>query len=146
EKTVQVYAPETATITISSTTICPGDSALFTANCTPQSTQRWLVSTQDIDTACSLWINDSASYTLIRTDSNGCTDTTSAQIGVYPPVQIPGIVQDWDTLKVASTYTVYRWYYNGQLLNCQVSHIILASQNGNYEVEVEDANGCAARS
>jgi len=80
----------------------------------------------------------------------GCvTDTTAAlniTIDVYPAkptVQRSGLS---DTLTSSVTGTTYQWRLNGNIVSGGTSQTLIATQNGNYTVEVGNASGCKTSS
>ena len=86
---------------------------------------------------------NSAVYTVLGTDANGCTATSSIAITVNPSPN-PVIIQMGNNLSTTLPYVSYQWYLNGVLISGATSQIYTPSQNGPYSVLVTDPNGCDA--
>jgi len=67
-------------------------------------------------------------------------------ITVYPSPPAPVISQSSDTLfcNVASNYAAFQWLYFGTQISGATDSFYVATQNGTYQVEVHDSNGCRA--
>lgn len=141
-KSLTMYAPPSVTIAYSDSMLCLGDSTLFQSNCDSSWNYFWSGSGM----GCTQWVSDSSVHVLVVSDAQGCIDTATAKIGIFPPIQQPVITHSSDTLMANSGYAIYRWFYEGSLLPSASGSIFIASQNGKYKVEVEDANGCMAQS
>lgn len=79
--------------------------------------------------------------TYIVTDSLGSSDTCEFQIAIEDPIITNGITQSGDTLCANDAAAVYSWFLNGLAIPNSNSQCIVATVNGDYEVELED-NGC----
>jgi PKD repeat protein len=82
---------------------------------------------------------------LIATNGAGTDSfTISNAITVYPPVQFSPIAQHGDTLFSVPGYVNYQWYFDTTAIAGANSYYFIASQNGDYSVQVLDSNGCTA--
>jgi hypothetical protein len=87
------------------------------------------------------------SYDVTLVASNGAgTDsfTLSNAIVVNPPVQFSPITRNGDTLFSTQGYVSYQWYVDATLITGANNFYYVATQNGDYAVQVEDSNGCSA--
>src|SRR5207244_4002551 len=64
---------------------------------------------------------------------------------VHPAPQTPIITQVGDTLFCSSNpyYSFYQWFLNSSIIIGATGTSYVATQSGNYNVEVIDENGCA---
>ncbi|MFI5222591.1 MAG: T9SS type A sorting domain-containing protein, partial [Bacteroidia bacterium] len=100
-------------------------------------------------TTRSCLVTGSGNYSVTTTDVNGCSTTSS---GVY--VYVSGLKKTsigftHDTLYVGDTYppfVTYQWYLNSTIIPGAKGRIWIAQQNGAYNVNVIDSNGCAVMS
>ncbi|MFZ5553391.1 MAG: T9SS type A sorting domain-containing protein [Bacteroidota bacterium] len=77
--------------------------------------------------------------------SNGfCTDSSVQTTDVYPLPAVPVIQLMIDSLYTNSSAVSYQWYLNGTILTGETNAYHVAQQNGNYEVEITDSNGCSS--
>jgi hypothetical protein len=92
------------------------------------------------------------SITLIQTNANGCSDTTSLMVinsSCNLPININPIIPAQlcigDTVlliaQVSSLPATYQWIKNGQILNSQTNDTLLVTSTGNYQVQVT-SSGC----
>ncbi|MEO8087257.1 MAG: PKD domain-containing protein [Bacteroidota bacterium] len=84
---------------------------------------------------------------LVVSNSNG-TDSLflPGYLTVFPSPPAPYITQSIDTLfcNVASNFSTFQWFYFGVAINGATDSLYIPSQNGTYQVEVHDSNGCRA--
>ena len=140
-----------AHITISgSTTICPGDSVLLTAN-TGMSSYLWLPINQTND---SIYAFASGTYILVATDITGCQAMDSIKV-LYNPAAPPHPTTINDSIcwgntahlqaSTSGTYTI-EWYaqpYGGSIINTGTTFTTPPlNQNTTYYVAVKDNTGC----
>ncbi len=130
--------------------ICPGTCAGFSNLSINATSYQWSFAgaTPNSSTAANptnICYNTPGSYDvlLIATNSLG-SDTldTPNYITVlpYPPPQ--SIVQSGDTLIANAGFSSYQWYYNSVLISGATNSFYLATQNGDYNIISDDANGC----
>jgi hypothetical protein len=85
----------------------------------------------------------STTYTVIISDANGCTASSSQTIIILPLPPTPVISVSADTLfsNVTGPY-IYQWYLNGNpVANALLDHYV-TSTSGNYTVSVITMDGC----
>jgi hypothetical protein len=118
------------------TAICASESATLTA--TGGGTYSW----SDGSTTASISVSplNTTAYTVTVT-SAGCTDTETLNLDVFPlPTPVP--TQNGNVLNAGGVFAGYQWYFNAAPINGANGQSYTATQNGNYTVEVTDANGC----
>jgi predicted secreted protein len=76
------------------------------------------------------------------TNTNNCVDSDSILIEVFPSPVIPQISLNINTL-VSSSANNYQWYYEGIPIIGAIDSIYQAIDDGNYQVEVFNDNGCS---
>ncbi|HTL82992.1 MAG TPA: T9SS type A sorting domain-containing protein [Bacteroidia bacterium] len=79
------------------------------------------------------------------TTNSVCLDSASQTITVFPLPPVPVITNNNTLLSTTATGSL-QWYFNSTLLVGQTSSTLQAMQNGNYQVEVTDSNGCSSMS
>lgn len=126
--------------------ICIGDSTQL--NGTGGTIYVWTFNTTLSDfVIANPWAEPSATtwYYLTGTDANGCSNTDSVEVTINPLPTPPLITLD--SVFIYSSYTTgNQWYLNGNPIlgetNDSVNYVVIG-QNGGYEVEYTDANGCS---
>lgn len=78
-------------------------------------------------------------------DSNGCEDSVSRSIHVYPQPQKPAITRGGDEL-AASPAAAYQWYYKDTPISGATGQYFKPDSIGFYTVEITDIFGCTAYS
>lgn len=122
------------------TTVCFGDSTQVCA-----ATIFIAYSWNNGETDQCFYVRAGGNYWVSVTDVNGCSAVSdTVQILFYSPV-IALINASNDTLR-ASAAVGYQWFFEGNELNGATAQTHIATQDGNYSVEITDANGCTARS
>lgn len=86
-------------------------------------------------------------YTVIGTDANGCSDTTTQDISVIPApvVNIAGnssFCTGGSSVLTASAGTSYQWYRNGTPISGATTSTYTATTVGVYNVWVTNVSGC----
>ena len=140
---VQVTVHELPTVTLSDTTICPGDSAQFIAVSSTAEEYFWSENASGVLQTYTGYTE--GTYKVVVTDVNNCKDTTQATLTHYEP---PVVTVNNDTICVGDsaavftasspTATKYSWSENGQGNQPTAS----GTTAGNYTVIVEDINTC----
>jgi hypothetical protein len=129
-----------ASITPSGPTIfCQGGNVTLTAN----GGNSYLWSTSS--TTQSINVASSGNYSVMVTDVNNCSSSTSQNVIVNPNPFAPNIIQVADSL-ISDVANAYQWYYNSVLISGANSQSYHPTQNGNYSVVITDANNCTASS
>lgn len=87
-------------------------------------------------------LNNSGQVTVAAV--NGCGQSIPAVVNVtIAVVDTPLITANTDTLLCNVTGSSYQWYYNGQPIGAASTQTYVATQAGNYSVEVFNAEGCS---
>ena len=126
------------TLTAANTVICPGDSALI---CAPAgyTAYQW---NNGATTQC-IYAKLAGNYYTTVTANGGCTSTSNhVALNVHPQPPV-SISVNGDTLTAYNSFS-YQWYLNSNLVPGATSNVLIAHQNGNYQVAVTDTNGCTA--
>ncbi|HSY49453.1 MAG TPA: hypothetical protein VLC46_11620 [Thermoanaerobaculia bacterium] len=139
--------PPTPVITASGpTTFCHGNVITLTA---PAGySYQWRFGSSNVDTAQSIVIGESGSYTVTVTDANGCSATSTPTMITANALPVATITAGGATTicaggsvtLTASSGASYLWSTGA------TTQAIAASNTGNYSVTVTDANGCSATS
>ncbi|MGQ1911477.1 hypothetical protein ACT3CE_17015, partial [Marinifilum sp. RC60d5] len=96
------------------------------------------------ETTQTITVNVSANYSVVVTDTNGCSASDDVNVTVHPnPVVDLGADQEicagsTITLNAGNAGSTYLWSTG------ETSQTITVSTSGNYSVVVTDANGCSA--
>lgn len=142
---VTVYANPVPLVTASGPTeFCDGDSVMLSVNAFDQ--YQW---SPNGEITQSIIVTAAGSYSVMVTDSNGCTATSQpVDVTVYAiqPVTVsasgPTEFCDGGSVDLtASAGSSYVWAPNGE-----VTQSINVSTSGTYTVTVTDSNGCSAAS
>lgn len=127
-------------ITANQTQICASDSAEI---CAPDGYISYLWNTGQTSKCISTSL--AGPYYVTVTDNGSCTATsTPVSISVYtqPPVSVS---VNGDTLSAFNAVS-YQWFFNGSEIPNAIDSVYVATQSGNYNVQIMDANGCYAMS
>lgn len=120
--------------------ICSSDTAVI---CPVGSFASYLWNTGET-TSC-IGTSQAGSYYVTITDANNCTaESNRVTIAVYPAPSV-SISVNGDTLSSYDAVS-YQWYLNGSPINGANANVYIATQSGNYLVQVTDSNGCRANS
>jgi len=93
----------------------------------------------------SLNITQAGSYYVKLTNIFGCTaNSIIANVSYHVPAN-PIITQNGLILGTSS-FTSYQWYFNGVAIPGATSQFIAIDEDGDYQVEVKDGNGCFVKS
>lgn len=131
------------------TSFCAGGTVVL--EFTPQAgaSYQWYLDGVAIDGAVeSIYVADaSGAYTAVITSANGCISPASNTVTVtaFDLPATPVVVQSFDTLRTDAEGT-YQWFENGVAINGANGAFLIPTENGNYSVEVMDANGCSSTS
>ena len=120
---------------------CLGDSVVLNIN----GATSYLWSNNSINS--SIVVNTSGSYYVIGTDAFGCASSSdTATVIVHQLPTSPSINAVGTELTCSLTAASYQWFLNGNSINGANNQTYSVTQNGNYSVEITDANGCTALS
>lgn len=143
---VSIGQPSAPAITASPTEICANDSSHLCVSSTyPHYTWNTVIQGYPQDTTQCIYTNQAGNYYVTATDANGCSaQSNSVAIAVYPVPSV-AIIKNGDTL---SSYgeNAYQWFRNDTLIPNATSYMYVATQPGEYEVQITDSNGCTALS
>ncbi|MFN5983944.1 MAG: PKD domain-containing protein, partial [Fluviicola sp.] len=157
--TVTVNPLPSATITASGpTTFCSGGSVILTANSGAGLSYQWQLNGSTIsgETSLTYTANTSGNYTVVVTNSNTCSLTSTINSVTVNSLPIA-------TITAASSITFcnggsvvlnattgsglsYQWYMNGSILSGQVTSSYTANVSGNFYVVITNSNSCSATS
>ncbi len=76
------------------------------------------------------------------TVSDGTTSDTDDVTVTIHAIDVPVIVQNTDSLSVASGFSSYQWYLNGTSISGANANVHVPSTSGSYHVEIVNANAC----
>ncbi len=99
-------------------------------------------------------VNQAGNYLVIGTNTDGCSQTSDVVNIQLAPIKPPSIVLIGDLpcegettqLSINGNYEQVQWFFNGQLLNGETGNSLIATQEGNYSVNVENTSGCNSNS
>ena len=128
-------------ISVPGATICRGASHILQAS--GAVTYTW----SNAQNGSSITVSPTVSsvYQVTGTDQNLCVNTAGATVTVNAPPPAPLISLNGQVLQ-STPANSYQWYLNGSPLPGATSSTCSVTQNGNYTVEITDANGCTALS
>lgn len=92
----------------------------------------------DLDGVSFIEASKSSSHVIYSEDQLCSSQATNVNMMTVPVVTITG---DGDTLTTIAG-TSYQWYFNGNPIPGATSQTLLATESGDYHVEVTFANGC----
>jgi hypothetical protein len=150
------YASDTVRVTVTGgptisvagdTVICQGESTQLTA--TGASTWSWSP-TSTLDNAS---INNPTAtppvgntiYTVVGTDTYGCSTSQQVTVVVNPLPAVPAITANLNVL-TSSPSASYQWSLNGGPITGATDSTYTVAVNGIYTVTVTDSNGCSRTS
>lgn len=125
----------------SDTTICTGESIIFSVNTPENGSQLWNTGSSEV----SITADTIGSYTVTLTDSNGCINRGTVNLTLYPLPDV-NIVNDTttcagDTIDLIATadYTNYEWTNNASTTNTAS-----VFETNAYKLTVTSEDGCKA--
>ena len=127
-----------------SNSICAGDTAHVVA--TGAQLYQWtpnLFISSTSGAAVSVWPTSTFTWALTGTDAFGCVADSSFTLTVHPLPNAPIISNAGGELS-ASAAEGYQWYLDGAAIPGAIGQNWEPLTNGNYSVQITDANGCTA--
>lgn len=140
---ITVNTPPTVTASVSpNDTVC--ENAMITLNGSGAVTYAW---SHGVTDNVAFAAGTTTTYTVIGTDGNGCSDTTTQVVNVIaaPNVSITGnstFCTGGNTLLSVSGGSSYQWYMNGSAIAGATSSSYSATAAGVYNVWVTNTTGC----
>jgi hypothetical protein len=132
----------------SNVSICPGEST--TLNASGGGSYSWSPGTSlSVTNIANPVATPTGTTTYAVSVSNGtCTNVDSVTVTVFPAPATPAISISGSVLTATPStggYT-YQWFLNGTPISGATSATYTLTSNGNYTVEITDANGCSSTS
>lgn len=93
----------------------------------------------------SLNISQAGSYYVKLTNNTGCSANSIIANVSYYVLASPVITQSGMTIGT-TPYASYQWYFNGVAIPGATSQFVSINEDGDYQVEVKDINGCFVKS
>lgn len=121
------------------TSFCNGNST--TLNASGGGFYSW--SSGQTTSSISISPTSTVTYSVIVSDTSGCSKIDSIKIVVFPLPATPTISVNGVVL-MSSSSTGNQWYLNGNPISGETSQFYTITQNGFYTVCVIDVNGCVA--
>lgn len=79
----------------------------------------------------------------VTVSSDGCSASSSVWVSVFGIPETPVITVSGDTL-YSSSESGNQWFYEGDLVPGATAQYYVPDQNGSYQVQVSDENGCSS--
>lgn len=128
---------------------CEGGSVQLSVGSRTGATYQWYQDGNAIGGAVDtmLTVGGSGDYSVVITSANGCDSPASAAavITVFDLPATPVVVQANDSLLTIGTGP-FQWYENGVAIVGANDPWLVPAENGDYTVEITDANGCSSMS
>jgi len=77
----------------------------------------------------------------VTVSSGSCSSSDSVAVGVNPLPAAPVISLDGSAM-VSTAALSYQWYYENNIISGETNQSYTPSQDGNYQVQIVDTNGC----
>ncbi|HBF88775.1 MAG TPA: hypothetical protein DDX39_09050 [Bacteroidales bacterium] len=77
-------------------------------------------------------------------NSYGTSPAATFSITVFNSPETPSFTQNGSLLTCSVSATEYQWHYNGTIISEANSITYIATEYGNYQVEITDLNGCTS--
>lgn len=126
--------------TNSSLSFCRGDSVVLTASA--GTAYMWSNGATDQ----SITVFGSDTLTVSVTGSGGCDGTSDEVIVIMHDLPTPVVTVNLDSVVTGQGYQGYQWYVNGGAISGANNYFHIYAQDGQYQVNVTDTNGCSATS
>ncbi|MCH2224434.1 MAG: glycosyl hydrolase family 18 protein [Crocinitomicaceae bacterium] len=133
-------APPTVNIN-GNLSICLGDDVTLTAN----GADSYVWSTGETTQSVTYTPTTTTSYSVTGSNPFG-SDTTTVTVVINQPPSTPSVIDNSGILESSINGVTYQWYFNSLAISGAIANTHVPTQDGNYSVEVFDANGCSATS
>ncbi len=150
--TESLAAPPTAAFNSNKTTICQGESIVFTDASTGNPTSvAWTfqggIPSTSSNPVQQVTFNTPGTYTITLTATNAWgSNSTTQTIVVNANPQTPTITQNGNTLIANPSGLSYQWFGPNGLIQGATSQTFTPTVAGNYSVQVTNNNGCKSTS
>ena len=84
----------------------------------------------------------SGNYSVVATNTYGCTQSATANVLINPNPPKPNFAINGNVFITFLTGVSYQWYLNGNAINGAINNLYTANQSGTYKLCVTDSNGC----
>lgn len=124
-------------------TLCQGDSTILTAASAGIASYLW----SNGETTQTILVSDSGTYSLVVTDTNGCSATSATKTVVLNQLPPTPSIAEFDGTLISSSSTGNQWYLSNVILPGDTSQNYTPTiASGDYTVKVTDGNGCSSTS
>jgi Secretion system C-terminal sorting domain len=139
---VTLTEPPPVTVYLSATSSCGGygTATVDSSGGIGPFTYLWTPGGQTTQTADSL---QPGMYTVVVTDSNGCTGTDSILVEPQGTFLVP-IMQSGNLLTSVQVWSAYQWMRNSNEIGGATANTYMALQNGSYSLRATDSAGCTS--
>jgi hypothetical protein len=94
----------------------------------------------------SIYVKFGGAYSVTVTNINNCSVVSNPVTITVNSLPAPPVITKVGNVLTSTTAIAYQWYLNGTLSPGAISQALTITQDGNYQVEITDANGCKNRS
>jgi hypothetical protein len=84
----------------------------------------------------------SGNYSVVATNTYGCTQSATANVLINPNPPKPNFAINGNVFITFLTGVSYQWYLNGNAISGAINNLYTANQSGTYKLCVTDSNGC----
>jgi dextranase len=128
-----------ATITPTSAAICQGDSVELSAPA-GNTSYRWSGANGNTS---GIFVSGAGSYEVTVTNASGCSAVSSPVVVTVHPLPVAPMISYSNDSLYATVGVTYHWYLNGSAISNATNPNLLMTQDGQYQVQITDSNGCS---